>query len=67
MLELKVTGMTCEGCVNSVKRALSREFPEANVQVHLETGLVRVQGEVAPARATLSIKNAGFDVASITP
>jgi copper chaperone len=67
MIELKVTGMTCGGCANSVKRAITREFPNADVQVELETGLVRVQGDVDVGRAELSIKNAGFGVASTTP
>jgi len=67
MVELTVTGMTCGGCVNSVKRALAREFPEVNVHVDLETGLVRLEGNVDVARAELSIKNAGFGVASAAP
>jgi len=67
MVELTVTGMTCGGCVNSVKRALAREFPDANVQVDLETGLVRLDGNVDQTRAELSIKNAGFGVASALP
>jgi len=67
MVELTVTGMTCGGCVNSVKRALAREFPDANVQVDLETGLAHLDGNVDRARAELSIKNAGFDVASASP
>ena len=67
MVELTVTGMTCGGCVNSVKRALVREFPDADVQVNLETGLVRLDGNVERARAELSIKNAGFGVASASP
>jgi copper chaperone CopZ len=67
MIELKVTGMTCGGCVNSVKRAINREFPEADVQVDLDTGLVRVQGQVDAERAALSIKNAGFEVVSAAP
>ncbi len=64
MVELKVTGMTCGGCVNSVKRAIAREFPEAEVQVDLATGLVRVQGDIDVARAERSIRNAGYEVAS---
>ncbi len=67
MVELKVTGMTCGGCANSVKRAIAREFPTAQVQVDLDTGLVRVEGEIDVARAERSIKNAGFDVASSAP
>jgi copper chaperone len=64
MVELKVTGMTCGGCANSVKRAITREFPTAAVQVDLDTGLVRVEGDIDVARAQQSIKSAGFDVAS---
>jgi copper chaperone len=67
MVELKVTGMTCGGCVNSVKRALLREFPDAKVDVDLVSGLVRIEGEVERARAEVSIKNAGFGVASPDP
>lgn len=67
MVELKVTGMTCDGCVNSIKRALAREFPNANVQIDLATGLVRLYGEVDSARAEQSIRNAGFGVARAAP
>lgn len=67
MVELEVTGMTCGGCVNSVKRALLREFPDAKVDVDLASGLVRIDGEVERARAEASIKNAGFGVASRNP
>jgi copper chaperone len=64
MIELTVTGMTCGGCVNSVKRALSREFPGTDVQVDLSTGLVQIQGDIDVARAVASIQGAGFDVAN---
>jgi copper chaperone len=67
MVELKVTGMTCGGCVNSVKRALTREFPDAKVDVDLATGLVKIDGQVDRAQAELSIKAAGFGVASPQP
>jgi copper chaperone len=67
MVELKVTGMTCGGCANSVKRAITHEFPTAEVQVDLDTGLVRVEGDIDVGRAELSIKNAGFDVTSSVP
>jgi copper chaperone len=64
MVELKVTGMTCDGCANSVKRAIMREFPGASVQVDLAAGLVRIDGEVEQARAEVSIKKAGYGIAS---
>lgn len=67
MVELKVSGMTCGGCASSVKRAILREFPEANVDVDLATGLVRIEGEVEQARAEVSIKNAGYGIESLNP
>jgi|NGEPerStandDraft_6_1074524.scaffolds.fasta_scaffold01510_5 copper chaperone len=66
-IELQVTGMTCEGCANSVRRAITREFPNVSVHVELATGRVRVDGEIDSARAILSIKNAGFGIASPAP
>ena len=67
MVELKVTGMTCGGCANSVRRAITQEFPAAAVQVDLGSGLVRIEGDVDVARAVASVQNAGFDVAQPAP
>ena len=67
MVELKVTGMTCNGCVNSVKRAINRVYPNASVEVELSTGLVRIDGEVELGRAEESITKAGFGVAGAQP
>lgn len=59
--------MTCEGCANSVRRAITREFPNVSVQVELATGRVRIEGDIDAARAELSITNAGFGIVSPTP
>jgi copper chaperone len=67
MLELKVTGMTCNGCANSVKRAINRVYPNAKVEVDLATGLVRIDGEVQTAQAEESIEKAGYGVSSVSP
>lgn len=67
MVELRVSGMTCDGCANSVRRAIVRAFPSAIVDVDLKTGLVRVQGEIEAARAETAIKEAGFGIASTVP
>jgi len=68
MVELKVTGMTCNGCVNSVKKAINRTYPNANVEVDLATGLVRIDGgDVESTRAQESITKAGYGVVSIGP
>lgn len=65
MVELKVTGMTCNGCVNSVKRAINRVYPGASVEVELSTGLVRIDGEVELQRAEELITKAGYGIASL--
>lgn len=45
-IELEVTGMTCNGCVSKLERAV-REFEGVDaVEVQLEPGLLRVQGPV---------------------
>ena len=67
MVELDVTGMTCNGCANSVKRAISRVYPEAQVEVDLATGRVRIDGDVQAAQAEESIRKAGYGVSSANP
>jgi len=69
MLELKVTGMTCGGCVNSVKRAIGRIYPSGVVEVDLTTGRVTVRADTIaqapmPTRDAVvkSIVGAGFSV-----
>lgn len=59
----KVTGMTCQGCVNAVTRALGRLAPDARVSVDLPSGRVAIEGAVEPARAADAIRAAGFEVA----
>lgn len=64
MTEIKVIGMTCGGCVASVKKAVARVYPSAAVDVSLETGLVQIQGDIDQLRVEDAIKTAGFEVAS---
>ena len=42
--ELKVAGMHCNGCVQSVKRALSEVAGVTEAEVWLDDGLARVKG-----------------------
>jgi copper chaperone len=62
--QIKVQGMTCGGCVASVKRALQQIDGVANVEVSLDQAQARV--EYDPARVNQSqlrsaIEDAGFD------
>lgn len=65
-ITLSVTGMTCGGCVNSVKRVLAVLPGVQSVDVSLEPGEARVTYDAARIdRAALiqAIIDAGFGVA----
>lgn len=64
-LTLNVKGMTCMGCVNSVKRVLAPIAGVANVEVVLETGKVDIGYDASQAQADQfreAIRNAGYEV-----
>ncbi len=44
-IELKVQGMTCQHCVNTVQRAVSSLEGISKVEVSLDSGTVRVSME----------------------
>jgi len=63
-MELKVTGMTCGGCVNAVTRAIKGQDKSAIVAVDLASGVVRVEGSITPAQAADAVRAAGFELAA---
>jgi len=62
MIELRVQGMTCGHCVSAVTRAVKTVDPEANVQVDLGTGRVRVDGRSSADALGKAIAGAGYPV-----
>jgi copper chaperone len=64
MITMKVEGMTCMGCVKSVKGAIAQADPAAAVEVDLATGSVRVDTKLARETVVSAVENAGYDVAS---
>lgn len=62
MLRLKVSGMTCEGCANAVKRAVGGVAKGATVDVDLPKGEVTVDGPADAATVIAAIDSAGFTV-----
>lgn len=60
MIELRVNGMTCGHCVNAVTRAVKEVDPEANVQVDLEAGRVRVDGRNSADALSRALTAAGY-------
>jgi len=60
-LELAVTGMTCNHCVESVRRAVTECTGVQNVEVSLKRGRVVVEGEnLDPDRIMSAIEELGY-------
>lgn len=64
VMEIKVEGMGCEGCVAAVSKAVAGVAPDAKVAVSLDQGLVRIEA-TSPARGLIeqAIEKAGYDIA----
>jgi copper chaperone len=66
-IQLSVTGMTCGGCVNSVKKVLAALPGVQNVDVTLEPGQANVEydpAKIAPAAMIQAVIDAGYGVTS---
>lgn len=64
---IKVKGMTCMGCVNSVKNVLEKIPGVGSSDVSLEQGKVTVRYDANQANANQfkeAIRDAGFEVVS---
>jgi copper chaperone len=62
---IKVTGMTCGGCVASVKRVLEQTPGVTSADVSLADGLARVSHDPGVQAGTLrnAVEEAGFETA----
>jgi len=64
MFSLKVSGMTCGGCINAVTRAIQAQDPAAIVQADLATQIVTLQTSLSAVDAGQLITEAGFPVSN---
>lgn len=62
MLSLKVSGMTCGGCINAITRAIQAQDPKAQVQADLATQTVNLETTLSKAQASELVTEAGFPV-----
>lgn len=64
-IELKVDGMTCDGCERSVGNALGRVEGVTSVEADHSTGMVTVIADRPVPRAALesAVHGAGYDIA----
>lgn len=65
MYEIKVSGMTCGGCVNSVTKALKSLDSEAKVNVDLKEQLVKIESAKAKSEILETIEDAGYSVLDV--
>ena len=65
VLELKIDGMRCNGCVTSVQRALSEISGVTDADVRLEEGLARVRGKGYSVQELIkAVESLGFEARS---
>lgn len=61
-VSLKITGMTCSGCVNSVERALERVRGVTKARAQLEKGEATVEGVGLDASVLIAaLEDAGYE------
>jgi copper chaperone len=66
VLEMKVSGMSCGHCVQTITKAIQARDPHARVQVDLAEGLVSAETMLDRAQAIQAIEGAGFRVLPCT-
>ena len=64
-IQLNIQGMTCNGCVNSVKNVLQKTPGVTGVEVSLEQNRATVTydpKQANPAQLKAAVEDAGYDV-----
>lgn len=64
MYEVKVSGMTCGSCANSMEYALKTIDPKVKVSVDLKSQTVKVESDRDQNQITALIEDAGYPVLS---
>ena len=62
MATVKIKGMSCQHCVASVTEALKAIPGISNVQVDLQKGEARYEGDIDSDRVSQAIRSLGFEV-----
>jgi copper chaperone len=65
MIELKVSGMSCQHCSGAVARALESVSGVESVQVDLATGLARIDGDASIEALVEAVAEAGYEAAPV--
>ena len=59
-IQLNVQGMTCEGCVASVRRIVQRADPDAIVSIDLAKGALTAKTQASAAKLIEAINAGGY-------
>jgi len=65
-LLMQVEGMTCQGCVNAVTKAIQRLDPAAKVDVDLDHGRVHVVTTAQTLEVAEALNAAGYEAQAMT-
>jgi copper chaperone len=65
-LLMQVDGMTCEGCVTAVTKAVQRLDPSATVDVDLAHGRVHVTTRAQSLDVAQALTAAGYEATAMT-
>ena len=57
----KIGGMTCEGCVAALEKAMVNALSGTRLEVNLEEGWLRIEGVHDPKLVEDTVEAAGFD------
>ncbi|PKL78773.1 MAG: hypothetical protein CVV27_02845 [Candidatus Melainabacteria bacterium HGW-Melainabacteria-1] len=61
----EVQGMTCQGCVKSITRAIMEADPDAGVEVDLDLKRVETLTRLNPDQIQAQIESAGFSASPL--
>lgn len=64
MYEIKVSGLGCGSCINSITSALTSVDPNADVRIDLKTQIVQVKSTKEQSEIISLIMDAGYPVIS---
>ena len=59
-MELTIPDMTCGGCANAIKRAVTSLDPAARLDIDVAVKIVKVTSTLAPEQLVEAIEAAGF-------
>jgi copper chaperone len=64
-MQFHVTGMTCGGCVEAVKRLMTRLDPGARIRIDLESGSLNTETAASASAVIAAVSKAGYGIQQV--